>query len=533
MDLTPQELEELKILMDPVGFAKYHFDWEARYYQEEILRSTHKRKRLITRMGRRTGKSDSISIHSIWYTYTHEGSTCLVATPYESQVKLIFKKIRDFIEKSPAIKSSIKYSRMHPEYIEFYNGSIITGFTSGTKSGNEGGSIRGQGADWIYLDEMDYMSDEDINSIAAIATEDPGRIGIWASSTPTGRRGKFFDWCISAQGEGKISVEPGMYTGETWTEFYYPSYVIPTWDKENEKEFRSIFSDIGYEHEVLAEFGEEMVGVFNKEDVEKALEDYEYNPSPDYGTTRTIGVDWDKYGASTQIIILEFDNKSSNYKIINRIEIPRSQRTLTNAVETLVRLDNIYQPTHIYVDRGYGEMQVEFLTEHLGNKVRGIQMSEKIDVVDPITKIPDKKHVKPFMVNNAQIAIERGRLKISAYDTMVKEQLMNYRVIRETVLGQPVFTSENEHALDALMFALLAFTIEHPNIANVIKKTEYARKSYYIDDVPFGKTDEMRDKESSIEITTVTRRRYSGAPTWGPRGSPTGRRQYKPRRRRF
>jgi len=52
--LSPQELELIEILIDPVRFAKYHFDWEARWYQKEMLRSKAIRK--VSRCGRRIGK---------------------------------------------------------------------------------------------------------------------------------------------------------------------------------------------------------------------------------------------------------------------------------------------------------------------------------------------------------------------------------------------------------------------------------------------------------------------------------------------
>jgi hypothetical protein len=524
-DLTPQQLEELQILLDPVKFAKAHFGWEARWYQQMILHGTLRHNRVIARMGRRTGKTDSLCVHCTWYTFTHENAVCLIAAPYESQVRLVFKRVREFIDKSPAIKASVVVDRRHPEYIEFSNGSVISGFTAGTKSGAEAGSARGQRADWIYLDEMDYLSEGDVVTITAIAAEDSSRIGIWASSTPTGRRGVFFDWCMNAQGETRLVVPPGEYTGPIWTEYYFPTPVIPTWNADSEAEFRSMYSDIDYTHEILADFGEEMIGVFNKSDVDLALQDYQYNRSPEYPAIRTIGTDWDKYGAGTQIAVVEYDEDCNKYRVINRVEIPRSERTLSNAVETIVALDAKYNPTHIYVDRGYGEMQVEALTEHLGKKVRGVSLSEKIDVVDPVTRLLDKKHIKPFMVNNAQILFERNQIWLSKYDELLMRQVLDYQVVRQTATGQPVFTDENEHALDALMLALLAFTIEHPLIADIIKCAEYARKPMVVDDIPFNRTGPPRGEEEII-VTA----KHRGVPTWGPRGTGGGRRALSRRR---
>jgi hypothetical protein len=285
--LSPQELELIEILIDPVRFAKYHFDWEARWYQKEMLRSKAIRK--VSRCGRRIGKTDVLCVHALWYAFTNENAVVLVATPYESQVKLIFKRIREFLAKSEEISSSVVQNTKHPEYIQFGNGSVISGFTAGTRSGAEGGSMRGQRADWIILDETDYLSDGDIYAISSIAIERPD-IGIWASSTPTGKRGKFYEYCMDAQ-KGKLEVKPGKHVGEIWTEFYYPSTVLPSWSEEMAKEWRMNLDEDAWEHEVMANFGQETIGVFNKEFIDRAKRRYAYVESVNYKAVRVIGVD--------------------------------------------------------------------------------------------------------------------------------------------------------------------------------------------------------------------------------------------------
>lgn len=61
--------------------------------------------------------------------------------------------------------------------IEWKSGSKIFGFTTGAASGGAGASIRGQRADYIYIDEMDYLGDGDFDTVAMIAAE-RGDIGI-------------------------------------------------------------------------------------------------------------------------------------------------------------------------------------------------------------------------------------------------------------------------------------------------------------------------------------------------------------------
>lgn len=131
MLLTQEELEQVKIFSDPVKFAKAHFGWEARWYQREILQGTLKHTRIVSRCGRRIGKTEAMCVHMLWYAFTHEHSSCLVAAPYENQIKLIFRTLRKFLINSPDIQSSVCADRKHPEFIQFNNGSIIQGFTAG------------------------------------------------------------------------------------------------------------------------------------------------------------------------------------------------------------------------------------------------------------------------------------------------------------------------------------------------------------------------------------------------------------------
>lgn len=155
--LTPEEQELIEVLSDPVKFGKVFLNWEARWYQEEPLRDSITNNRIILRMGRRLGKTAMITIHMIWYAFTHPNATCLVATPFEAQITAIFREIRKHLDKSEFISSAVKRNTKSPETIEFHNGSVIAGFTAGTKSSGGAASIRGQKADWIYMDKLNTL----------------------------------------------------------------------------------------------------------------------------------------------------------------------------------------------------------------------------------------------------------------------------------------------------------------------------------------------------------------------------------------
>lgn len=114
---------------------------------------------------------------------------------------------------------------------------------------------------------------------------------------------------------------------------------------------------------------------------------------------RTMGVDWDKYGANSSILILDYDTRLGKFKVFKRVEVPRSEYSYDAAINTIVELNEIYNPSWIYCDAGSGEYQIERLhiigeeNPHTGlkSKVKRWSFANKLDIMDPITKEFEKK----------------------------------------------------------------------------------------------------------------------------------------------
>ena len=145
------------------------------------------------------------------------------------------------------------------------------------------------------------------------------------------------------------------------------------------------------------------------------------------------------------------------------------------------KLNAQYNPAWIYMDRGYGDLQLEQIhkygDEHpeskLKQKVKGWQFANTIDVFDPFKRVMEKKPLKPFMVSQLQILFERDQIILSPFDELLHTQLINYRVERISSKGEPIFSRENEHFVDTLCLATLAFTLEFPDITKVIDKPDF------------------------------------------------------------
>lgn len=228
------------------------------------------------------------------------------------------------------------------------------------------------------------MTDKDFEAIYAITFEAPLRIGCMIASTPTGRRGMFYKACAEMPFNQDARVTPVMTTdgyhydprnydrstAEGWKEFYFPTMVNPEWSPMMERELKNQFSAVAYEHEVLAEFGEETIGVFNKDFIDEASsKGYDLYTKPKSDGPIAIGIDWDKFGAATNIVVVQYDaldqrrerpgltNETlfGRFQVLNRIEVPKSEMHYDNAVKLVVELDKVYNPFAIYPDRGAGE----------------------------------------------------------------------------------------------------------------------------------------------------------------------------------
>ena len=236
------------------------------------------------------------------------------------------------------------------------------------------------------------MTDEDFTTIYAIVLEAPKRIGTMIASTPTGRRGMFYNTCTEMKFNQDKKIPPvntkqlgyvydskhyDRAQAEGWKEFHYPSMCNPEWSEQMERELKSQFDEVSYEHEVLAEFGTETIGVFNKDYIDEAAsKGYRLQERSASNAPCAIGIDFDKYGSQTNIVVLQFDPfdqqrarpelgimdpEFGRFKVINHIEIPKSEMHYDLAVQTVIELDKKYHPFAIYPDKGAGKLLIDSL----------------------------------------------------------------------------------------------------------------------------------------------------------------------------
>jgi hypothetical protein len=219
MGITGEQQRQVHLAKDPCVWGKNFLGAETRVYQTLILRDPALRK--VLRAGRRLGKTFSMALYLIHYSYTHKDGRCLVIAPMKTQVELIYQEILRLASKNEIVMNSITRKITSPQFmIQFSNGSTIRFFTSGMRSGGKSDVARGQEAHVIVLDEMDYMHADDLDALYAMlqktAEDQPDKVLIGAS-TPTGRRERFWEWCTS---------------NTRFKEFWFPSYCNPFFSKD-------------------------------------------------------------------------------------------------------------------------------------------------------------------------------------------------------------------------------------------------------------------------------------------------------------
>lgn len=481
-DMSQRQIDDTNIENDPVLWAHIELNWDARWYQKELLRCSSRRKAI--RMGRRSGKTATLGVAALWFALNRIDAQSnsnryevLIVTPADVQLQRIWRDITTFIDYNPRIKAKETRRVKDPvRTLEFDNGSIIQLMVATS-------NVRGQDANAIFVDEADYCDADFVASLYPIVLTHPN-VYLWVSSTPTGFKTKFWEYCT------KKSIG--------FKEYHFPSYVIPDYSPGVEYEFRQIFTDIEYDHEILAEFGEAATGVFKKEHIAECFKRYNYSYKDcsyfnTKGYYRVMGIDWNDQ-AGIHVVICEFDTDWQAIKLVHKSIITHKDLVYHKAIRRILQLQRAWKCNHIYVDKGAGKMAMEALllegraNEHTGldKIVKGVDFGSRMSVRIPGTNEFEKKAVKPLVVNMAVRRLQEVKIALPVEEkpnTGISEdglkvyslatQMEEFRVERITPSGMPVYSQGEEHTLIAWMCAVFGFVIECTTILNDSNKAMF------------------------------------------------------------
>jgi replicative DNA helicase len=486
---------------DPVSLDK---NCKLRDYQVKIVNGSSKKK--ILRLGRQLGKSFTIQALILYYGCTMPNAKILVIGPQKIHVENIFDEILNLSTASDYLKSQIKGSTKQPRRINFINGAVVKGFTTGEDSGGKGLSIRGQTANIIFIDEADYINDEVMANVV-MPTQNSFKDPItFLSSTPTGRRSYY-----------RNQWDSGFYQT-----FHVPSNKSPAWSKEKEAEIRAGTTRLGYLHEYDAEWGDQEEGVFSKEDLKTAAKlselvfkdaraaegikkQYSYSDEKSVlddlikPRKRVLGVDWNKSPNGTRLIWCDFDENHNCY-IRGKWKIDTAEFTQNTAMNKIIELHAEIGFDFIMVDVGYGSVQLEDMHlyglrnpgSRMDKVVKPVATDSTIEITDIATGEKRKTFVKNFIVESSVRFMEQNRIRFPVEENLnedtkgskkakdskysLADALSEYVIEKYTSNGRPVYGCNLEdHDIDAFMFTIYGYLTEVIKTQNLWEKMPKAK----------------------------------------------------------
>lgn len=480
-NMNSDELEEIKQAMNPVYWAEKNIDvnqpdptkrlYVNRWYQSMQIQCSASKKAI--RCGRRSGKSYGLGIDIANRLVQNSNYQILVVTPFLSQAKELTSVVKKILRSLSATIGTwddlVERSVTSPyQEIQMKNGSTFKAFTAGNDNAN---AVRGQGAHLIIIDEADFLTQEAFDSITAILMDKPNT-EIICTSTP--------------MGEGLLYK---FANSKDYKEFHFPSFCIPHYNDDMDREFRNSLSMMAYIQEIMAEFGLSDNSVFDTDLVNRSTLIGTSESMHNVITNRnryivSLGCDWNADKVGTRICVIAYDKIERKIIIANLSNVRREGWTQVAAIDKIVELNRLYTPDYIYVDEGFGEANVQQLkliavnlfgkvpADHPDLRLRDVvpvNFSSTLELRDVMTGEIRKKYFKNFIVETTKRALETGLLAFKdPISAPIVEQMKNYIVKSRAANGREVYEAKNseigDHDLDAFMIALAGLQLNENSI---------------------------------------------------------------------
>lgn len=443
---------------DPSYFFEKVYGSKPRWYQVPILLCTAKQ--MCSRQCRQSGKTLAIMMKIMHFLVTNDKKTVLVVGPNEKVIKKIFDEylLRDAINKSPELKSSISSKTQKPYYeITFCNESKVVLMIAGD-------GARSQTAHWLYVDEAAMIPSEILNSIIMTTGSVGEEATVIETSTPRGRGNIFYKACKE---------------DSSFNEFHVPISVIDEM-KEQVTKFKRLLGETGFIQECEAEFPDVSGGPFNFAGIDLSKKDYLYDECVRKdGIIYIGGVDWNGPAIGTYFYIIGFDPNAYTVTVVEKRIVASANWNSLVAKQTLIDLNRKWFCKHWMVDQGYGAAIIEELrafsirsgqsqgNQHPDSQIKytleGVEFGSLMDVVDPFTKEEVKKTTKSFIVQQCARLFEpfQGQVAISIpkEDQDLIRHLEAYTLLNVTARGFEQYgfikgEGLEDHVVDALLLAV-------------------------------------------------------------------------------
>lgn len=394
---------------------------------------------------RQAGGSLVMSMDKLFKAYTTESYACDVVSVTRAEAQGKIKYIRSLWESLPQ-RWRVPLTIDNTEKIGFHAGrrqSVIRSIAASS-------GVRGGKKD-IVFDEAAHIPNFDIHFVAALPATIRGQGRMEVTSTPLGKRGKFFEIFENPIGpNGK-----GMY--DEWSHHNFAWFDVPFFATDPHEARRKWVED--YEEspvflwEMLEEFGTESIkgivynltteeyhqefcGVFVDESTsffpydlieparkssdgdinpKEVLEKWNRRPNRN-GNVVTIGVDFAqgrKGGDSTSIQIVEYDEKKdiTKHRFYDDLNYDNGYNSFDKQLARINELIEKFQPTRVRVDgTGLGMKLAEDLKNDWGNMIEVVVFNN---------------HNKEMMVLNLKTMFEKQNIWLLRENERLRGQIHN------------------------------------------------------------------------------------------------------------
>lgn len=424
-----------------------------------------------------TGKSYSMVLETVHYLATNNNVRVLLITPYEKQLAEFFDTMLEMLEGSTTLKNAFKYNKSIHELRFLGNGSVIKSLSTGGDKAGGGDKARGQKADLIVYDEVDYIAQGDIEASIAILLDNPD-CKILMSTTPTGKRGFFYNRCTDKSLRYK--------------EFHLYSHASPSVTPIAHEEMMNASSTSAFMREALAEFGDEMVGVFSNSDIDKAVKKYTLQSTrdrgPQPGCYYIVGADWNGRAIGVHITVVEYNTNTQKYRLVDVVRVRNKLYTQDQAVTTIIELYKYWKASWVYVDAGAGDAQIEQLLKHatevgdekLAKAIVPVWMQSPTMIRNPLTGEEEKRPTKFYSITLLANRLEKGLLELpqeeeykldgdhaNDADWGLVTQMRFYYVEKVSVSGVPKYGDTPDHTMVGLYLCILGFQMKMTDLGTV------------------------------------------------------------------
>jgi len=323
--------------------------------------------------GRRWGKT-RLGVNECLDVAAQGGRAWWVSPSYKTS-EVGWRPLRQIVRKIPGAEI-----RLVDRVVNFPGGGFVA-----VRSADNPDSLRGEGLDFVVMDECAFMQKEAwTEAIRPALSDRQGKVLF--ISTPKGRN---WFWEIYQRG---VSGEEGW---QSWT---FPTANNPYIAKEEIDAAKRDLPEMIFRQEYLAEFIDDAGGVFRRVQEAAVLEPKEYEEGKQY----IAGVDVAASVDFTVVSVLDAESKDQVYlDRFNRVDYP----------VLIDRMEAIYHRYHMT------SMVVE--SNSIGRPVIDELVTRGLNIIPFTTTSATKQSI----IQNLQAAFENGQIRILNYPVLIGELL--------------------------------------------------------------------------------------------------------------